>query len=130
MEDLQIVINFTDKSISPLFKLTSTWFSLRLHDNEHTSRRSFCEFWQAVQDAGEHLAPMVELQRFDTGKPIDLKRLFQQVLGYTKTFAAYRGLNDPDDALSQLKDEIVKITDAKSFSESVKCKSIKLGLEQ
>lgn len=109
--------------------LTSAWFSLRLHDNEHTSRRTLCQFWQAVQQAGEHLAPTVELQRFDTGKRIDLKRLLQQVLGYSKTFAAHRGLYDPDEAFTQLKDEVLKITDTKSFSESVRCKSIQLGID-
>ena len=53
----------------------------------------------------------------------------QQILGYSKTFATHRGLYDPDEAFTQLKDEVLKITDPKSFSESVRCKAIQLGID-
>ena len=109
--------------------LTTSWFSLREHDDCHTTRRSVIPFWQDVQKIGESLPGIIHVSRSNMSESAAIGHILKQMLGYTKTSAAHIGESQTPDVIQQMENDYVVITTQSEFEEAVQERAIKLGLD-
>jgi hypothetical protein len=108
--------------------LTGNWFSLRLREDQNTSRRTVHPWWQAVQACAEKLGPMVEMKRKLlpgnlAGADLYLARGKSALLGY----AACLGLGVFDQALWDFSDAVRAAWEAEDFDTAYAERVVRLG---
>ncbi len=110
-------------------QLTHTWFSLRLPDNENSTRRSMHPFWEAVQAVSKNLGALIEVQRTRFCLLPDLQRNQSQILGHLVSYAGLMGLDGP---LENVVGSFVQHAKShhldKSFQDDVQIRRIKFGV--
>lgn len=108
--------------------LTEQWFSLRLPDNETTTRRTVHPFWKDVQAVAHQFGiPTISLDRDLSTVPADVKTCLSQIKGRIMTFAARTGCNSWEEACELLKIELSLIVNDKQFMDLLQTKKIQLG---
>jgi len=107
--------------------LTDNWFSLRQHDNQHTTRRSPCEFWRAVQSVASELPGSAQLARNLNESTPNLDQLIAQIRGYLASFAARRQVDTLEDAILAFLLDLLALGRDQDFAETVRHRAIRFG---
>lgn len=108
--------------------LTEKWFSLRETDSEHTSRRTVCPFWEAVQAAGLSLEGQMEVERKPIESHSDVRQLIRQILGCVKSYAAHRRVVDLPACMRRLKGDLAEEISPKAFTDDVRSRAVDFGI--
>ena len=109
--------------------LTDHWFSLRLCDDENTTRRTVHPLWQIVQQCADRFGPLTEpLRRHRSPPSLDASRSVRQAAGSLVGFAARKGLTTFDAALHELSEELRQQFQSRNFGNDQQRKTIQLGI--
>lgn len=108
--------------------LTEKWFSLRLHDNDNTSRRSFHPWWSDVAQLAERLGPNEPVKRITTRATAKEEWLVNHISGCLKTLAALRNKRELDEAIPDLAQLLEARNAPGAFAEEVRVRQIRRGI--
>ena len=120
--------NLKDRSAALWEYLTTNWFSLREHDSDHTTRRTCCSIWLNVQQVSGKFSGAIDVKRSKVPVNADPTRIVQQVLGYTKSYAAQREITDLKQASTVILTELRRVITPKEFAEAVRTRAIRSGI--
>lgn len=110
--------------------LCTDWFSLRLHDDSNTKRRTVHPLWQAVTDCAELFGPLMDVQRkIDKPELASVEWYVNHIAGCFAGFAARLGLTDFTDSLEALFDALVKYWETRPWDERVMAKLLQAGVD-
>jgi len=109
--------------------VTEDWFSLRNQDNENPSRRTVHELWKKVQDCSEIFGSQVGAKR----RYVKRKRGYidwyvKRIAALYRACAAILKIHDPKSCLQKVGKRVLFFLDRPDFLETVKRKSIELGV--
>jgi hypothetical protein len=109
--------------------LTEEWFSLRLQDNEHTSRRTVLPLWQVVQSCADRFGPAaegVQRRRVPPSSHVGptINHLFAALVG----LGARTGNDSLDAALMAAKPYLQELCANRDFAVECQRKRLQLGL--
>jgi hypothetical protein len=108
--------------------LTQDWFSLRLRDNENTTRRSVVPFWSAVQGLADRFGPLLSVSRTWTRSAPSIEKTMPRLMGYFKSFAALKSSPDFDSAVCHLIEAVYDSVNPTEFATEVTERMIRIGL--
>jgi hypothetical protein len=108
--------------------LTEQWMSLRLPDDENTSRRTLHPWWLAVQAVGEDFGNQLKVKRkYSTGGQAPVEWYTSHASGCLAGFAAREGVDDFDTALGLLTNAMRTHWSHRNFEDRYRVERIKLG---
>ncbi|MEZ6058427.1 MAG: hypothetical protein R3C01_17130 [Planctomycetaceae bacterium] len=108
--------------------LTTDWFSLRLPDNENTTRRSLHPWWASVSRLGEKFGERNPVQRLRRGSDAKERWLVNHIGGCVKTLAALREKGTLDEAVGDLGELLRAKYHPDTFAEDVRVRKIRRGI--
>lgn len=108
--------------------LTSSWFSLRIPDNEKAERRTIHPWWQEVQNCRARFGDSIGVKRTfvsDTVEPI--QNTLAHILGRTISIAAQCGVKDRKEAIALLSRLLMEKSNDVKFASEYQKRIIRLG---
>ncbi|HEV2292312.1 MAG TPA: hypothetical protein VGR35_00555 [Tepidisphaeraceae bacterium] len=108
--------------------LTKKFFSLRLNDNENTTRRTIHAFWQDVIDVSDRLGWIGGLNRQYRSGTAPPQWYVSHVSGCLVPFAVRLNLSSFDDALDNLFGAVREHWAHRSFEDRYATEAIRLGM--
>jgi len=108
--------------------LTEKTFSLRLLDNENTSRRTVHNLWKSVQNCAPRFGEVLEVSRVRFHQLPETEWYVPHIAGCLTGYAARKGIGSLTEALTALEIDLRDHFHERDFREEVATKSIQAGL--
>jgi len=110
--------------------LTTEWFSLRLLDDPHPTRRTVHPLWEIIQQAanrfGESSGNLQRSRRRTSSDPAPLLKQFESL---TVGYGARCGVHDRQEVMEALWQELESRDDGTNFAERCQRKANQLGID-
>lgn len=108
--------------------LTTSWFSLRIPDNDKAERRTVHPLWATVQHAASGFGSIMEIERTTApSTAADPSWHISHIDGCLSSYAALMGITSRDEAIASLLSHLNHHKAASDFKESCIKKAIQFG---
>ncbi len=109
--------------------LTQQWFSLRLHDNANTTRRTVHPWWDAVNRCSARFGSSGSLPKIAKRRSVDTSNLVSRCASALASFAVRERIPSIDDAIEELNARMREYWSLKDFDHEYVVRSVKEGFE-
>lgn len=110
--------------------LSANWYSVRLHDDSNTSRRSIHPWWQGVEGCADKFGDVVEVKRtFRRSGNADAEYYGVRAANLLPGFAVCLGILDRYEAVNELADFILSRWTEEEFDEAFKVRVVEQNHE-
>jgi hypothetical protein len=117
------------KNLAGLWKFITEWASLRLRDNENTTRRTVHPLWALVQSAAGILGdPSLELRHIPSDATAPVSWYVAHIAGCLVGFASRLNATGLAEALRMLQVHLHRHVTPQAFAARVQAELIRLGM--